>query len=166
MAEPTAAPMPIELGGVSYRMSPLRDADYVEFENWVRAEILDRAIDALNKPGLTDRQAEIVMKTAHSTAATATMETPEGKVASNSISGLARLLWIGIRPNHPGVKLETIRQSLFDDAGQLNAETIQMAQTFFQQLNTAEDGEAPQEDDDESEKPKAGNSHAGKSTDT
>jgi hypothetical protein len=97
----TASPAEVTLGDSVYRMSPMRDIDYGELENWVMAQEPTR-------PALGS---------------------PASLAIVSSREGVIRMIWLGIRRNHPLVTLEEIAEVLND------ANAMRAAAATFDQLN-------------------------------
>ena len=121
-AAATAAPVEITLGGKKYRLSPLGWRDYGEFDLWMREEALKQlssaAITALPDQ---DRQAahrHIMAQSARLSLTAPPTHDLEALATINrivsSVSGASRLVWMGVRHNHPDVQLEAI-EDLFAD---------------------------------------------------
>lgn len=115
-AQATAAPTTVELGGKQYRVSPLRDKDYGEFEKWVQdrhMELAQRAGDGLS---VEDRQA--LLKHAYDRASQITMASPEAIQAVITLEGSIKLLWLHLRHEHPDLTEETVSGLLMNAATQ------------------------------------------------
>jgi hypothetical protein len=102
LAQATAAPAEVTLGDSIYRMSPLHDCDYGEFENWLAAHP--------TRPVLGSPEAAEIMA---------------------SHEGVARLVWLGLRVNHPYLALAEVAALLADD------QTMRTACSWFDFLNRA-----------------------------
>lgn len=127
-AAATAAPVEITLGGNKYRLSPLGWRDYGEFDLWMREEarkeLASQAIAALpdeDRRALHQQIAKqattlsLLTPPVHDLEALATIS----RIIS-SVSGASRLVWYGLRQNHPGIQVETI-EALFADGDVLAA---------------------------------------------
>lgn len=124
----TAAPMEITLGGKKYRLSPLGWRDYGEFDLWMREEARkELASDAI--AALPDEDRRALHQQIARQAATLSLLTPPvhdlealatiSRIIS-SVSGASRLVWYGLRQNHPEIQVETI-EALFADGDVLTA---------------------------------------------
>lgn len=99
LASLTAAPAEVALGGKTYRISPLRIADYGEFERWVQSKII-RLAEGVEDPKLRDA---LVVK-----AMGASFFGPEATASIQSTDGKARLIYLAVRRHHPDVTPELI----------------------------------------------------------
>jgi hypothetical protein len=112
----TGASAEMTLGDSVYRMSPLRDVDYGELENWVMSQ--------------------------HSTRPA--LGSPDSLAIAASREGVVRMIWLGIRRNHPKVALEEIAEALAD------TDAMRSAAATFDQLNgTSADGGSSDEKSDD-----------------
>ena len=101
----TAAPSELHVEGVTYRVSPLRDRDFGEFERWVQDRYLDVALR--NLAGITDdRDRETILKAAYEKAAHITASSPEAIQLMVTVDGAAKLLWLSLRREHSDITFE------------------------------------------------------------
>jgi len=126
----SAAPAPIELGGVTYRMSPLDDADYDELTNWLKSEIINTARCAITSDMSDDERREI-MAAAMAEAAPIRFGELNSKPYLKSIYAFSRMIWQGLIKLHPRVQLADVRAAL---AG--HAVAIQEASRVFMEINS------------------------------
>ena len=122
-AAATAAPVEITLGGKKYRLSPLGWRDYGEFDLWMREEALKQlssaAITSLPDEDRRAAHRHIIAHSAKLSLTAPPTHDPEALATINrivsSVSGAARLVWLGIRHEHHEIRLEDI-EDLFADA--------------------------------------------------
>lgn len=98
-AQATAAPTTVMLGDRQYRVSPLVDKDYGEFEKWVQDRHI--ALAQRNLEGLSDDNQEKLLKHAYDRAARITMASAEVMVAVATLEGSIKLFWLHLRRAHP-----------------------------------------------------------------
>ena len=110
----TSAPIEIELGGVKYKLSPLNHRALGELERWMQERLVDVAKRAAADMSPADRQA--VLSDAVNRAATIDLTSPEAGRLMATMEGACRMLWLGMRPNHPDVTLERVHDLLADPA--------------------------------------------------
>lgn len=119
MAQMSGAPGFVTLGPNQYRMSPLGNDDLDEFMNWVRAEHVAEArraakasaipLDGLEDEALKDAIAQNkeeearMVDRAFDQAGGSTLGAGISLARMTTPKGVARLLGIGIRKNHPDV---------------------------------------------------------------
>ena len=136
-AAATAAPVEITLGGKKYRLSPLNWRDYGEFDGWMREEALKQLSSAVVS-SLPDEDRRILHRHITSQAGKLSLTTPPVSDLEametihrivTSVTGASRLVWMGIRHNHPDIQVETI-EDLFADA-----EIFAAAMSQFDRLN-------------------------------
>jgi hypothetical protein len=122
-----AASYPIKLNDVIYNVAPLDDVDIVELDNYVRqVHIETAATSAVNLPAaVQDRILSIAVKQASGLSAMS----PEGAMILRNTAGVARMLWQGIKRNHPDVTYEKIRSLI------TSKESIAEANRVFHELN-------------------------------
>ena len=123
----TAAPVPINLGGTEYLVSPLTDKDLVSLDEYIRHIHIKTAVDSCkNMPQeIADKALSMAVKQASSM----TFMSPEGAGLIKSVAGVARILWLGIKHNHPTVTHEDISAKMLDKRN------IAEANRVFKRLN-------------------------------
>lgn len=119
---------PITLGDKSYEVSPINDVAHDSLDNWIREEYLQHAAALIAKLPQADK--EIALRVAYSTALTMSWLSGEGARLVGTMRGIARVLWEGIRINHPDVPYEEILRHI------QNPEIISNANKVFNALNT------------------------------
>lgn len=120
---------PITLGGKTYEVSPLNDNAQESLDLWLREEYYQRAAGIVSK--FTDKGLqEIALSVAYKEALALTWMSGVGANMISTVNGLARVLWEGIRINHPTVTYEEIREHM------KNPDTIRNANRIFGTLNT------------------------------
>lgn len=136
-AAATAAPVEITLGAKKYRLSPLGWRDYEEFDLWMRNQAMKQlASDAIAALPDEDRRAlqlQIASRADKLSLTAPPMHDLDAMATMNrivtSVSGAARLVWLGVRHNHSDIQLEEI-EDLFADA-----ETFIAAMNEFDRVN-------------------------------
>lgn len=103
-----AAPVPVSIDGAQYLLSPLRDLDYEELDNWVRMRIVSLARASLT-PAMPQAQRDETMRQALETAAGATFVGPLGNRLLSTLDGQAAFLLLSLRQKHPALTVETVR---------------------------------------------------------
>lgn len=100
-AQATAAVHTVKIGTRSFRMSPLQDKDYGEFEAWVQ----DRHIDLFkrNLSGLDDGERQRQLDRAFDRAAEIGIQSDEAMSAMCTVDGVSKLIWMSVRREHPDV---------------------------------------------------------------
>jgi hypothetical protein len=113
----TAAPITVSLGGKEYKLSPLRDRDYGEYERWIQSQIINIAKDNLD--GLPEDQQKLLLIHAFEQARKVNITSPEFLQRMNTVEGAAKLLHLMMRRNHPEMT-EINVLSLLTDPKNLN----------------------------------------------
>lgn len=126
----SGAGFPITLGGKQYLMSPFSDRDIDEMDNWIRSSVIEMARASLS-PAATKAEREETIGCAIREARQLSFLSPEGAKMAASIDGIARVVWIACRKNHPEVKFEEIRAHI------TNAETIDYLMQVWDEQNRA-----------------------------
>ncbi len=125
--EATAAPVDLQLGGITYRMSPLTGTDIAELENWLQSEAIRRVRESLE--GASSAEYDRAISAAIAGAASLSLASSRGAEMFATVSGLSRMLWQGIHHNHPDIDVATIQQSLF------SAEALSSSELALEQAN-------------------------------
>lgn len=133
---------PLKIGDKTYELSPLNDIGREALDEWVRSRYIKRAkllIEELDN----ESDKRLALKVAFEEAASLTWLTGKGAKMIATIEGMIRMIFEGIRINHPDLTIEEFTQHTFDQA------ILEEANAAFDALNrdVVEDG-----DDD----PKAG----------
>jgi hypothetical protein len=126
---------PIVIGDKTYDVSPLSDEGREAMDEWVRAKFVERItpiIDALKNR--QDREA--ALDRAFTRAFEITWMSEEGSKLIGTVEGVAKLLYEGIRPNHPDVTFDELKQQMF------SAENVDKANAIFRELNIRRNKEA------------------------
>lgn len=131
-AQAAGSPVEVTLADQTYRMSPLRDVDYGEFDRWMQVRMIQTARQSLT-PDMSEQDRHETMDAAMRQASLLTIASPHGARVANSIDGVAMLLWLGIRQNHPTVTREKLREQLADPR------TISAAMDSFDLANEVPD---------------------------
>lgn len=135
MAHITAAPAPVHVGDKEFMMSPLTDRDIEEVNNWLRGtflRIVKESFDATWTPGDRDE----ALGAAIARARKMTFMSGEGMELMRSSEAVARLLWQGVKKNHPNVTWELLQTELLDPETELlSGERVQVAMKEWYELN-------------------------------
>jgi hypothetical protein len=119
-AQATGAPIPVTIGDLVLRLSPLTDRMEAELDNWVGAQIINKARHAVaQEPDLAGGRE--LIREAISQAATARWDNPQGAPLINTLEGWAQVFWQATRHNTPGVSAAEITRALKDDPAGLQA---------------------------------------------
>lgn len=113
MSNIAGASTEVKFGDKSYQMSPLDDKDVAEIDNWLRSRVIRIARDSLTADMDEDTR-QLIMGAAISHVSTLSMLSSNGAKTISSIDGFTRLMWQGIRKNHPDVTEAEIRKELTD----------------------------------------------------
>lgn len=115
LAEMTAAPLEIPIKvkdsqGVEhekiYRMAPLTQADFGEFELWMQTRYVDR-VKEMTKD-LTPEERSTQIKYALERSVELTVTSNEGVRIINTLDGMKHLVYISLRREHPAIDLEEV----------------------------------------------------------
>lgn len=113
LQQASGAPIEITLGDKSYRMSPLTRRDIEELDNYVRATVMTTARASLPQDA-SEEQKKLTEETALRTAMSMSWMTGEGARLMSSLTGWSRILWQGLRYNHPELTPDSIAALLLD----------------------------------------------------
>lgn len=121
------------LGGVEYRMSPLTDRDISELDEWIQTEHIRLARASLG-PECTQAERDETLGIAMRQARTLSWMSPEGAAIMGTVDGVARVIFQGLRENHPElvekkVPHARVRQLLLDPR------TVEYAMTVWNKIN-------------------------------
>ncbi len=141
-AKLTAAAMPIEIGGNSWRMAPLTDKQFEEMNLWVRSQHVKLATVAAQ--GLDARTFDRVVGIALRESWEFRFDSDTGMAISNTLDGTVHLVWQSLRREQPALAEGTVRKAL--ETGSLR-DNVNNAIGLFVQLNRVEskNSEAPTE---------------------
>lgn len=126
----TAASRPIMLAGKEYQMAPLSDLDIAELDQWLKAKVIQTAIDAV-PPDASEQTRQAILDSANRVALELSWMSPEGAKQMRTLDGMARLVWQSIKRQHPETTHIDIRKALTD------ARTVNEAVSAFDSLNQA-----------------------------
>ena len=111
-ASVTAASVAFVLGEVTYRLSPLSDKDYGEFEGWAQDRFLDVA--KRNLEGLAQADRDALLKAAYETSSRLTLTSPETLKLMSTVDGAAYLLYLSLRRDQPTIDLQRAKEFTTD----------------------------------------------------
>lgn len=111
-ATATAAPTTVELGGKNYRLTPLRDRDWGEFEKWLQ----DRHYAAArrNLQGLNAEAQRDLMRHAHDRATAIVFTDNESAKMMGTYEGACFITYLSLRHEHPEITEDEVADLLFD----------------------------------------------------
>lgn len=123
----TGASAPIKLAGKLYNVAPLSDKDIAELDAYVRHVHIQTAIDAAKgqDAAIVDR----LIAAAVQQASSITFMSPQGAAIIKSQDGVARILWHGLKHNHPELTHEQTRALMYDPM------SLREANRVFKELN-------------------------------
>ncbi len=127
-AEATAAPRPVRLGGVEYKMSPLTDQDIAYLDGWVRKKHVEVARSTLPEDA-TEEQKDRTERIALAQASAMSFMSGQGVHIIAGIDGWSQIMWCGLHRNHPELTVERIAELLIDP------KTLAEAQDAWDVLN-------------------------------
>lgn len=105
-AQATAAAHTVKIGDKTFRMTPLRDRDYGEFEAWVQDRYI--ALFKRNLGGLSDSERQRQLDRAFDRAAEIGIHSDEAMTAMCTVDGVSKLVWMSVRREHPDVTEDEI----------------------------------------------------------
>lgn len=109
----SGAPVTVKLAGSEYRISPLRYQDLGELTRWLQQRVISAARDSI-KPDDPQTLKAITMEAAMKTAATLTLESPQGVAMLATVEGGTRLLWHSLKREHPDLTHEQVMELVAD----------------------------------------------------
>ena len=118
----------IVLGGVTYRMRPLGDADISALDQWLKSRVIRIACESLPE-NASEADRRLTMESAISFASSVTWMSGHGAKMLATIDGMAQIVWQGVRYHHPEVTPEEIRSKLLDP------QTLDDARQAFEAAN-------------------------------
>lgn len=127
-ATAAGTPVSIKLAGEEHKMNPLTLADHAEFERFLQQRVLDMA-ERMITDDMSQAQQDRIMDAAFRRAEKTSMQSPEGLAVANSLEGVSRLLWMGLREHHPEMTPEDVQKLLVDER------TIRHAMNAFDLAN-------------------------------
>lgn len=128
MATATAAPVDIHLGGKTFRMSPLTNQDLGELQQYLVSRIMQEARASL-PPDATDKQRQITEEAALRYTQGLSWMSGDGARKMADVTGMTRILWQGLKHNHPDITVEEVHTLLLDPA------TLEDARRDIDRLN-------------------------------
>ena len=128
VAAASASPVPIKLAGREFRMSPLTYDDIGELDQYLRSRVIESARQSLPGDASPDQRA-MTEESAIRVACELTWMSGKGAKMMSSLQGWARILWQGLRHNHPELKPEDVVKLLTDPR------TLEHAQAEWKRIN-------------------------------
>jgi hypothetical protein len=108
LSKMTAAVSELKIDNITYRISPLRDMDFGEFERWVQDSYMDVALR--NLESLSEKDREVLIKAAYEKASNLTFASKESITLMTTVDGAAKLLWLSLRREHPDITIEIAQE--------------------------------------------------------
>jgi hypothetical protein len=121
----TAAPVPVMIGGIEYRLSPLTGRDIAELDQWARAQMVQVARESVPPDAPAEER-----ETAMATALRAAMKESFFNGFIMDFGKTTRILWTLMRKCHPTVTPADV-QELF---GRHKAESVEAINTALGML--------------------------------
>lgn len=137
MPQVTAAPFPVTFAGTTYLMSPLTDKDSDEINNWLRASYIAMARESLT-PGMSKSEREEILGIAMDRARRLSFIEGEGSKLVSTLEGFIRVVYQGLKKNHPDLVWEKFKADVFDlknkNADDLSRD-VDAATKIFEEIN-------------------------------
>lgn len=135
ISDAVAAPSAVTFSGKEYRLTPLTEGDFGEFERWMQDHHMELA-----KRHLTGVPAEVasdLYKHAYDQAMKISITSKEALQMLNSLDGAVMLISLMLRKHHPDMGTEVVRTILSD------ADNFKQAMAALERLTPqmAESGE-------------------------
>jgi hypothetical protein len=127
MSAITGHSVPIKLGDKVYNVAPLTDKDIAELDAYVKHVHIQTAIDTAAQ--VPEQVGDKLIAAAVQQASSISFMSPAGAAIIRSTDGVARILWHGLKHNHPGITWEEVRGLIF------NRRAIDEANRVFNKLN-------------------------------
>ena len=128
----SGASTPFVLNGVEYWLSPLTDKDMVELDEFLQFHVINLARKTL-APNATEAEKERAETIALKMAVGLSWMSGEGAKIIGTKEGMTRLVWFSLRKRNPELKLETVREHIFNPAA------ISSFNTSFRRVNNMPD---------------------------
>lgn len=107
-----ASPTIVTLAGKKYRLTPLKQRDWGEFERWLKDTYLELA--KRNVHGMEDKDRDCLLRHAYDRAAVITFQSSEAIEAMESFDGAVKLVWLSLRTEHSDLTEEDVAKMLLD----------------------------------------------------
>ena len=128
MPDISQAPHSIMLGGKEYLLDVLTDVDIEELTNWLRSSVIQAAQASLTD-SMTPAERKEVLGVAMDQARGLSWISGDGAKAMGSLSGVARVLWQGLKRRYPDLSHEDVRKLIMDP------KTLDYAMSIWNELN-------------------------------
>ncbi len=128
MTQLTCAPYPVVLGEKTFQMSPLTDRDIDSLSNWIRSELIATARLALSDD-MTPFERNEILEAAIAKARSVSFGEPSSAPYFKSVDGVARVIFQGVRKNHPKLTFEDFKPLL------KTKEAIEASMEVWKELN-------------------------------
>lgn len=134
-----AAPVPMELNGKTYILSPLTLSDFKELERFLQDDALDSVMPQIERLAKSAPEAaKHLLDKAHAESLSRKIGTTVFSLAAQSINGGTYMLWLALRKKQPELSREACIEMLtMENTAEVMAKVNMMA--GFKQ----EDDEAP-----------------------
>lgn len=107
-----ASPGTVTLAGKKYRLTPLKQREWGEFERWLKDSYLELA--KRNVRGMEGEDRDLLLKHAFDRAALITFQSSEAINAMETFDGAVKLVWLSLRAEHPDLTEENVATLLLD----------------------------------------------------
>lgn len=112
----SGSPVQIKMAGEMYTMSPLTDVDYGEFENWMRARVIELARENIARvPGLSQSEKDTILKQSVEISVRLNLQSQEAMPYMTSIDGAAYLMWLSLKKTHAALSHSGVKKLLIDE---------------------------------------------------
>ncbi len=111
-AQATAAPIMRNFLGKEYTLTPLKDKDYGEFENFIQDRVMDVA--RRNVAGLSEKDRKELLAHAFDKASSLTLSSPDALRHMESVPGVTKLLFLSLRHAHPEITEDEVGALITD----------------------------------------------------
>lgn len=114
IGDATAAPARLSFKGTEYIFSPLRHADWGEFERWMQGVEMQNGFALLAKLNgeFTDDVKEELRKEIVRKALTCRLGTNKFTEHTMTIPGISMIVWMRLRQNHPDITIDQVGEML------------------------------------------------------
>jgi hypothetical protein len=144
----TNAPQPVTVCGRQFLFTELVDNDHDTLNQWVRGRYL-QTVRSSFLPDTPASEKQFELSLAHRTASGMTWMDSVGSKMMLSLDGVAMLMFVSTRRNHPKETFESLREMLYDRAAEakLNPKAHQEINQGVASVNGLEAGEGDKKAD-------------------
>jgi len=105
----------VTLGGKTYKLAPLRNRDFAEFEKWMQDQAIEMVERSIQRQNLSFDERRILLNEAYEKARRLTFTSKEASPYLYKLEGAAKILWLSIRQEHPEITEEFLVDVVQDD---------------------------------------------------